>query len=204
VRVAEQAVDGWGQDGTDAGLGLDDLVRVGVVVEMLNPGIELVDFCLDGCGRPHLGFDVGGKLGEVDLSHAVERQRLCGSAAELVDQDRPVLAPAGRGHHLHQPRRRSPQQLAGVGVAAEHCLGSLGGQAAAERVVVAGAEQLQQRGQPIQAADPLPDQLGPAANRAAQRICRPQIVAHVQPIGCSNGSRASSTESSRSFLVCLW
>ena len=94
-----------------------------------------------------------------------------------------MVAAAGLGHDLHQPRRWSPQQFAGVGVAAEHCLGGLGGQATAERVVVAGAEQLQQRGQPIQAGDPLPDQLGPAANRAAQRIGWPQIVAHVQPIG---------------------
>jgi hypothetical protein len=95
VRVAEQAVDGWGQHGTDAGHGLDDLVRVGVEVETLNPGVELVELCLESRDRPHLGFDVGGQLGEVDPSHAVERHRLCGSAAELVDQDRPVLAAAG-------------------------------------------------------------------------------------------------------------
>jgi hypothetical protein len=71
-------------------------------VETLNPGVELVDLCLDSRDEPHFGFDVGGQLGEADPSHAVERYRLCGSAAELVDQHRPVLAAAGLGDDLHQ------------------------------------------------------------------------------------------------------
>ncbi len=201
--VAESAQDDRTGDRADAGGGGDDPVGVAFADQHGDAFVDLLDLLGERQRQP--GFD-GDVLGEVGKGEVVGPQVEAGRAAARISSARalPERAAGVPVEEPGEPGSAEPTHGVWVGITGgQEPQWGLVAQVGVERGVPVRTEDLQQRIEPGQAGGATLDQGGVQLGGPRSGSPGPRPRSGCSPSGCSIGSRARSTESSRSLLVCL-